>query len=135
MATLILIVAGCTSGGSSAMSMGKKSSFEKVRPILESSCVHCHGVIRLPNMPSFNSTKALASITGPGKLIVPGAPEKSRFYQVMTLSDNQVGAMPPTGHGLNPKELELIRRWIKEGAKVPQEDITLTPHGQSPRSR
>lgn len=86
-------------------------------------------------MPSFNSTKALASLTGPGKLIVPGAPEMSRFYQVMTLADDQVGAMPPTGHALKSKEVAIIRQWIVDGAKLPQEDITLTPHGESPRSR
>lgn len=132
---LLLIATGCSVTGPVSSSGGKHSSFDKVRPVLEGSCVHCHGAIRLPTMPSFNSTKALASITGPGKLIVPGAPEKSRFYQVMTLSDDQAGAMPPTGHGLDPKELAIIRQWILEGAKVPQEDITLIPHGQSPRSR
>ena len=86
-------------------------------------------------MPSFTSTKALASITGPGKLIVPGAPEISRFFQVMTLSDDQVGAMPPTGHALESKEIAIMRRWILEGAKLPQEDIALTPRGEAPRSR
>ncbi|OYV05862.1 MAG: hypothetical protein CFE26_09375 [Verrucomicrobiales bacterium VVV1] len=131
----LLILAGCTTGGPTASMEGKKTSFGKVRPILENSCVHCHGTIRLPNMPSFNSTKALASLTGPGKLIVPGAPEMSRFYQVMTLSDDEVGAMPPTGHALKSKEVAIIRQWIVDGAKLPQEDITLTPHGESPRSR
>ena len=132
---LVSILAGCTTGGPSASLAGKKTSFEKVRPILENSCVHCHGVIRLPNMPSFNSTKALASLTGPGKLIVPGAPEMSRFYQVMTLSDDEVGAMPPTGHALGSREVAVIRQWIVEGATLPKEDIILTPHGESPRSR
>ena len=135
LSVLFLILAGCTAFGPTASQEGKKTSFEKVRPILENSCVHCHGVIRLPNMPSFNSTKALASLTGPGKLIVPGAPEKSRFYQVMTLADDEVGAMPPTGHALNSKEVAIIRQWIVNGAELPQSDIILTPHGESPRSR
>ncbi len=130
-----MVLNGCLPIGPSTASGGTRTSFNKIRPILESSCVHCHGAIRLPNMPSFNSTRALASITGPDKLIVPGAPEKSRFYQVTTLSDDQVGAMPPTGHALKPREIELIRQWIEEGAKIPQEDLTLTPRGQSPRSR
>lgn len=53
----------------------------------------------------------------------------------MTLADDEVGAMPPTGHALNSKEVAIIRQWIVDGAKLPQEDIILTPHGQSPRSR
>jgi mono/diheme cytochrome c family protein len=128
-----LAFAGCApvpAGGPAAA-----SPFEQVRPVLEASCVHCHGSQRLPGMPSFASTRDLAVLTGPGKLIVPGAPERSRFFQVVAFSDDEIGAMPPTGHGLSPREVALLRSWIADGAELPEKNRNLKPRGESPRSR
>jgi hypothetical protein len=86
-------------------------------------------------MPAFDSTAALAALSGPGKLIVPGAPEQSRFFQVVAFSDDQPGAMPPTGHGLSPREVAVLRSWIADGAALPVKNLSLKPRGESPRSR
>lgn len=86
-------------------------------------------------MPSLTDTKALGSLIGPGKLIVPGKPEQSRFYLVTTLSDNEAGAMPPTGHAMEASEVAVLRGWIQGGAPVPEETILLHPEGIPPRSR
>lgn len=129
--TIALLGSGCSSGqGLSA----KPGSFASVRTVLEANCVHCHGAARLPNMPAFNDTRALANLTG--KWIVPGHPERSRFFQVMTFSDEQPGAMPPTGHAVSKTEAETIRAWIQAGAALPEgPDVKLTPRGDGPRSR
>jgi mono/diheme cytochrome c family protein len=129
----LLLAASC------AMPAGNKddasSSFARVKPVLERNCVHCHASIRLPGMPSLNDTNALAGLIGPNKLIVPGKPEQSRFYEVVTLSDEQPGAMPPTGHAITPKEVATLRQWIQDGARLPAENIMMQPVGISPRSR
>ncbi len=111
------------------------AAFAKVKPALERNCVHCHATIRLPGMPSLTDTKALAGLIGPNKLIVPGKPEKSRFYVVVTLADNQAGAMPPTGHAMSTREVATLREWIQLGAPLPSETIILEGKGRSPRSR
>lgn len=111
------------------------SSFARVKPVLERNCVHCHAAIRLPGMPSLTDTKALASLIGPGKLIVPGKPEQSRFYLVTTLSDDQAGAMPPTGHAMKRSEVTILREWIQGGAPLPEDIVKFNPAGISPRSR
>jgi mono/diheme cytochrome c family protein len=111
------------------------SSFARVKPVLERNCVHCHAAIRLPAMPSLTDTKALAGLTGPANLIVPGKPEQSRFYLVTTLSDDQTGAMPPTGHAMPQRDVAILREWIKEGAPLPKETVKLNPKGTAPRSR
>lgn len=133
-AGLALMLAGCASvpGGGSA---ADAASFAEVRPVLEASCVHCHGSQRLAGMPSFASTRDLAALTGPGRLIVPGAPEQSRFFQVVAFSDSDVGAMPPTGHALSPREIGVLKAWIAGGAELPAKNVVLRPHGQAPRSR
>ena len=110
-------------------------SFDSIVPVLEHSCVHCHASQRLATMPSFNDSNALAAIRGPGKLIIPGSPETSRFLIVTKLSDDELSAMPPTGHALSKKEVETLRVWIQQGAPLPKENVRFSPHGESPRSR
>jgi mono/diheme cytochrome c family protein len=110
-------------------------SFDQARRVLEASCVHCHGSQRIAGMPSFASTRDLAALTGPGRLILPGAPEQSRFFQVVTLSDSEIGAMPPTGHALAPHDVAVLKAWIAGGAEMPEKNVALHPHGRAPRSR
>ena len=112
------------------------ASFASVRPVLESNCVHCHGPNRLAHMPALADTRSLAGLIGPGNWIVPGHPERSRFFQVVTLSDAQPGAMPPTGHAISAAEVEKLRAWIVAGAAVPEgESVALIPRGEGPRSQ
>ncbi len=132
LAAVPLLFAGCATPTASPTAA---AGFEQIRPVLEASCVHCHGSERLAGMPSFSSTRDLAALTGPGRLIVPGAPESSRFFQVVAMSDSDIGAMPPTGHALAPREVELLKSWIAGGAELPDKNVALRPHGRSPRSR
>lgn len=113
----------------------RAEAFDRVKPVLERNCVHCHSAIRLPGMPSLDNTKTLAGLIGTGKLIVPGKPDQSRFYLVTTFSDTQTGAMPPTGHAMTGSEVAILREWIQVGAPVPAEVIDLKGVGRSPRSR
>jgi mono/diheme cytochrome c family protein len=132
LAGIALLLAGCaTTPGSGTTA----ATFEQVRPVLEASCVHCHGSERLAGMPSFARTRDLADLRGPGKLIVPGAPEQSRFLQVVMMSDSDIGAMPPTGHALAPREVGVLKAWIAGGAELPAKNVALRPHGRAPRSR
>jgi hypothetical protein len=85
-------------------------------------------------MPAFADTRELSSLVGSGNWIVPGHPERSRFLRVVTLADNQQGAMPPTGHAVRKWEIENLRDWIASGAPIPAgKSITLTPRGPGPR--
>jgi hypothetical protein len=109
-------------------------SFAPVRVVLETQCVHCHGENRLAQMPSIHDTKALARLIGPVGWIVPGKPEKSRFYQVVVFPDEVPGAMPPTGHAISRREADTLRIWIKSGAALPKNNQTFQPQGAMPRS-
>lgn len=131
-----VLLAGCGTGPKpvSASAAGE-SAFKAVLPTLEMNCVHCHGEQRLPTMPALTDTRALGNLIGPGKLIVPGRPEESRFFKVVTLTDNEAGAMPPTGHAITARHVEALRRWIAAGAPVPAQVQPLKPRGEAPRSR
>lgn len=87
-------------------------------------------------MPPFGDTRQLAALKGTANWIVPGEPEKSRFYTVATLSDDQFGAMPPTGHAMTRADADLIKAWIENGAPIDgPRNIALKPRGEQPRSR
>ena len=139
----LLILAGLAVvpivGGPGCASLGHRGadgSFASVRPVIESNCVHCHGRNRLARMPAFTDTRALARLIGPANWIVPGHPERSRFFQVVTFTDEQPGAMPPTGHAISRAEVAALRAWIAAGASLPQgAPVVLTPRGEGPQSR
>lgn len=132
---IALLAASCAPQAAVEKNDDPAASFARVKPVLEHNCVHCHAANRIAGMPSLSDTQALAGLIGTGKLIVPGKPEQSRFYVVATLSDDQVGAMPPTGHSLSPKDTNILKEWIQDGAALPEENVKLVPKGTSPRSR
>lgn len=129
----VVATGSCTTGRPSVSP--EVAAFAPVRGVLETNCVHCHGDNHLPEMPPITSTRSLANLIGPGKWIIPGHPEQSRFFQVATFPDTTWGAMPPTGHAISKSEVRILRKWILSGAKVPDGDLPLKPRGDLPRSR
>jgi mono/diheme cytochrome c family protein len=89
-----------------------------VRPIFEAACAKCHfgekvrGELHLDN-------KALALKGGiSGAVIVPGNAQASRLvHRVLGLNGEK--RMPLGGEALKPEQIELIKRWIDEGAEWP----------------
>ena len=84
-----------------------------IRPILSDKCFQCHG-------PDSTHRKAgLRLDTDAGrKAIVPGKPGESELF-ARIVSDESDKHMPPkkTGKTLTKVEIDLIRRWIEQGAK------------------
>ena len=128
--TLVTLLASCRT---TSTNPAEDHAFAPVRTVLETNCVHCHGDNRLSTMPPINDSHALSKLLGTN-WIVPGKPDVSRFFQVVTFPDSIPGAMPPTGHAISKKDIETLRTWIKAGAKVPQQNIEFTPRGEMPRS-
>ncbi len=91
-----------------------------VKPLLESRCVNCHHSGALfGNLNLENREHAFAKRpTGP--VILPGKPNESPLYYVLKLPPKDSKAMPPTGHRISDKEMDLIYQWIDEGAKWPE---------------
>jgi mono/diheme cytochrome c family protein len=127
---LAAVLASCTSIPTNP---AEGKVFAGVRTVLETNCVHCHGDNRLSTMPPINDTHALSKLIG-SRWIVPGKPESSRFFQVVTFPDEIPGAMPPSGHAISKKDVQTLRDWIKHGAKLPAQNVKLVPQGPLPRS-
>ena len=131
-----VLLASCTmpEGQDAATASHARSGNEvAVIGVLERNCVHCHGEGRLTSMPPINDTHAISKLIG-SHWIVPGRPEASRFYQVVTFPDEVPGAMPPSGHAISKKDARTLHQGIKDGARLPSHNVTLTPRGPLPRS-
>ena len=93
----------------------------QVKPILELRCVRCH-----------NSETAMRHLRLDRKdramlVIVPKKPDDSRLFLAA-----QSGYMPPGGPKLPESEMEILRKWIAEGARWPK-NVELT--ARNPFSR
>ena len=91
-----------------------------VRPILSEFCFQCHG-------PDAKQRKADLRLDGDEQLfsdrdghrvLVAGDPAKSELFRRLTSADVDE-QMPPASLGEKPNQaqIELIRRWIEQGAK------------------
>lgn len=85
---------------------------KSVRSIIRNNCVSagCHGVGGVkPTLDTYESVKSM---------VVPGNPEASQLFQLVTTSDLNK-AMPPVNYGvdLTVTEKSIIYNWIKNGAK------------------
>ena len=85
---------------------------KSVQSIIKNNCVSatCHGGTGVkPYLNDYASVKSM---------VVPGNPEGSQLYQLITTSDLNK-AMPPVNYGvdLTVSEKSIIYNWIKNGAK------------------
>ena len=93
-----------------------------IRPIFSENCYACHG-------PDKNKRKAglrldvkedaLKKLDSDNFAIVPGKPEQSVLLKVISLPADDDDHMPPakTGKQISKAQIELLRRWIQQGAK------------------
>jgi mono/diheme cytochrome c family protein len=115
------LLLGALSAGAVAAATPAKVDFNRdIRPILSEHCYACHG-------PDANKLKAglrldlKESALGKAKsgqiAVVPGAPEKSEMIRRLTTTDPDE-VMPPVKEdkALKRQQVELLKRWIKEGA-------------------
>ncbi|MBT8045863.1 MAG: PSD1 and planctomycete cytochrome C domain-containing protein, partial [Pontiella sp.] len=90
-------------------------------PILEEKCFRCHSErITEPKAGILlDHPEAIMKGNEYGPIVVKMLPEESVLYERITLPSGKRGIMPPAGKGdpCTPEQIELVRQWIKEGAK------------------
>lgn len=99
---------------------------KQVFPILEKHCVECHretyvdenGRRRRPKGKVMLDTLANIKKSKGGKLFVAKKPDDSLVVETITLPADDEDRMPPPKKGppLSKADVELIRKWIEEGA-------------------
>ncbi len=120
MKALVLIVPGLLAFGNWEIKSADKVDFARdIQPILQKSCVECHG----PEKPKAKlrlDTKEGALKGGKdGAVIEPGNADKSEVYRRITLPADNDDVMPNKGDKLTKAQTDLIRDWINQGAPWP----------------
>ena len=91
-----------------------------IRPILSDNCFSCHGPDKSKRVTSFrfDTGEGVFVDLGGRHAIVPGNPAGSEMLRRVTAAEESE-RMPPvrTGRKLTERQIELIRRWIEQGAK------------------
>ncbi len=88
----------------------------QVKPIINRNCITCHGGVRQKGGFSLLFREEALAKTKSGKLaIIPGDPDHSEMIRRITLKDPE-DRMPYKHNPLSGEEIEILRRWIKEGA-------------------
>ncbi len=94
---------------------------QQIRPILADTCFKCHG-------PDEKKRKAklrfdirdggIFKMRKGHQPVVAGSPDKSELYERLTSSDEDKRMPPPeSGRSLTKAQVELIRKWIEQGAR------------------
>ncbi len=105
---------------------GKIDFKKNVRPILVINCLECHNNDSAPQNGNLSlETRQLALTTGDhAPVLIPDDPDKSLLISVLTIDGSHFNSMPPTPDKIWGIRMEILRRWIAEGAEWP-EDVPL----------
>ncbi|QDU36354.1 Chromosome partition protein Smc [Maioricimonas rarisocia] len=92
-----------------------------IKPILRARCYACHGALKQEG--SLRLDTARTSIAGgdSGPAIVAGDPAGSLLIERIA-ADDEFDRMPPEGKPLTAEQIDLIRRWIAQGAQAPADE-------------
>lgn len=94
--------------------------FAQVQAILETKCLECHNPSKVKGELLMDTAEALLKGGESGPALVAGKPLESSLIKRLILPADHDDIMPPKGGPLAAKDVELLKRWIAEGAKWPQ---------------
>jgi hypothetical protein len=105
-----------------AASRGAEVSFNRdVRPILSDACFQCHGPDEAERKSGLRldlRDAALKPAKSGSIAIVPGKPEESELLLRVRAHDADEKMPPPKSKKtIKPEQIELLRKWIAEGAE------------------
>jgi WD40 repeat protein len=100
---------------SSAAEPAKKTTYaEHVLPILRDSCISCHGPDKKRGGLAVHTFTDLMQGGASGAVVKPGDPDGSRLFLLM--AHKAEPAMPPKSPKLEPAKLDIVQKWLAEGA-------------------
>ncbi|HEV8607356.1 MAG TPA: c-type cytochrome domain-containing protein [Tepidisphaeraceae bacterium] len=93
----------------------KPISYQKdVMPILTASCIGCHSPEKKKGGLDMSSFGAMAKGGKEGVAFVAGQPDKSKIISMVSGPEPE---MPEKGDKLTAAQVEILKRWVAEGAK------------------
>ena len=106
-----------------------------VRPILSENCFHCHG----PDTKNQKGDLRLDTTAGISKkvdgtlAIVPGKPDQSAaIHRILSNDPDDIMPPPEANKHLTKKEIDILKQWIKQGAKFETHWSFIKPKKDTP---
>jgi mono/diheme cytochrome c family protein len=99
----------------------------QIKPILAKHCYECHGSKKQESGLRLDTPAAALKGGESGPAILPGKSEESLLYLAVAGSD-VVDRMPLKGKPLADSQIALLKSWIDEGAKAPDEPAPSDSH-------
>jgi mono/diheme cytochrome c family protein len=90
-----------------------------VKPIFESACIRCHGPEKVKGKLRLDSKEGLLKGSENGPVFVAGKADESKMYKLVNQPKSSEDRMPNEGEPLTKAQIEVIQKWINEGAKWP----------------
>lgn len=88
-----------------------------VHPILAERCFACHGAEKQKGGLRLDLRSGLFESDDPEWIpVVPGRPQDSALYELITLSADDPDVMPAKGDPLTKQQIATLGKWIEEGA-------------------
>ena len=94
------------------------SASEAALAILNDKCVACHGLAQTSGLDVRNRNSLLRDGSR-GPAVVPGAPEDISLLFLASAHQGDLKMPPGTGLPLLASELDILEKWIREGAAWP----------------
>ncbi|HKQ79280.1 MAG TPA: PSD1 and planctomycete cytochrome C domain-containing protein [Blastocatellia bacterium] len=103
-----------------------------IRPIFEAACYKCHGSKIARGQLRLDNRKSALEGGISGAVINPGEAGKSLLLRRILGEDGEA-RMPMGGAPLRPEQIEMIRKWIDQGAEWPEGESERARAGESER--
>jgi len=95
----------------------KEPKFDKdILPIFKQNCTKCHGKEKPKGKFRLDTFVELQKGVDGEPMIVAKKPEESTLYKLINLPIGNDDRMPKKGDGLSKPVVDLVRRWIAQGA-------------------
>lgn len=116
-----LFIAALLSAAVTLRAEDKVDFAKTIQPILEKSCIECHGPDKDKGDLRLHTKETAFSVE---HVIVPSKADESELIKRVSLPADHDDIMPPKGDPLTKEEIAALKAWINEGATWP-EGLTL----------
>ena len=116
--TLVLIIHW---SASVACSQSTVDYTKQIKPILKTRCYACHGGLKQEAGLRLDTGKTIRLGGDSGSVVVAAKADESLLIERVLTGDDSA-RMPPDGEPLTSEQVELMRRWIRQGAESPENE-------------
>src|SRR5580704_12135556 len=114
MRRLILITCLIATAPLRAAEPAKVNFTDHVLPLLRDKCLGCHNADKAKGGLDASSYAKLMEGGSSGAVVKPGDPDASRLFTLA--SHREEPKMPPNGSRAADSQLDMLRKWIEQGA-------------------